>query len=129
MIFMEMHKFKLINQKLNLKGYFRPLVMTRLFKNRISTKKFRAKLFMKMRILTYWPKAEFRKIFLTSGGCTFVRNLISYTNVRMENLHKNAWMLTYRPKTDIERFFSGAGWPGWNICSKFNFHKKKKKKS
>ena len=44
----KIHRFRLILQKLNSKGFFRPLVETHLFKIQFPTKKFLTKFFIKM---------------------------------------------------------------------------------
>ena len=92
--FIKMHRFQIIHQKLNSKGFFQPLVVTRLFKIQFSTKKSLAKFFLKM-----------HRFFPTPGGDTFVQISISYKKFPSEIFHKSAWISTYLPQNEFERFF------------------------
>ena len=94
---MKGHRIRLIHQKLNSKGFFRPLVTTHSFKIQIPTKKSHSKISYKnASISTYSPKTELERFFPTPGGDIFVS-------------HKNASISTYLPKTELERFFPTPG--------------------
>ena len=67
-IIIKLHRFQFIDQKLILKGFFRPLVMTHLLKIQFPTKKFLAKNFEKMH--------RFRLIDQTLNSKGFFRPLV-----------------------------------------------------
>ena len=79
-IFIKMHRFRLIHQKLNSKGFFWPLVVTYLFKFQFLTKNVIAKIFIEMHgfQLLYQPKTKIKRSFSTPGGDPFFQNSIFY---------------------------------------------------
>ena len=59
-----MLRFQLIDQKLNSKGFLRPLAVAHLFKIQFFTKKFLAKIFIKMhRFQLIYKKLNFQFLF------------------------------------------------------------------
>ena len=71
--FIEMHRFRLIHQKLNQKGFFGLLFVARLFKIKFPTHNFLGKFFIKMHS-TYSPKTKAKRFFSTLFRGTFVQN-------------------------------------------------------
>ena len=85
-----MHRFPLIHEKLYSKVFFRALVMARLFKIQFSTKKFLAKIFIKIYKSQLIHEKLNSKGFWTPGDATFVQNSIFYKKVPSQNFHTNA---------------------------------------
>ena len=86
---MKMHRFRLIHQKLNQKGYFGHIFVARLFKIQFTTKNFVGKFFMKMHGFRLIYQNLIRKVFWTHFRGTLVQNLISYKKLFWEIFHAN----------------------------------------
>ena len=56
-----------------------------------------------------YHKTEFEWFFPTPSCYAFVQNSIFYNKFPSKIFHKNAWISTYLPKTEIARFFATPG--------------------
>ena len=118
-----MHQFEFIDRKINTKGPFRTLVIPRLFQNLICYMKVLCRNFHKIcskfnfsqkisqRKLSYEcidqklnPKSPFRPLVKVYGLW-----LWSYKKILCENLHINAHIRTWWPKTEFEKSVTNLG--------------------
>ena len=83
--FIEVHRFRLIHQKLNSKYFLRPLVATHLFKIQFPTKNFPVKFLINMhRFWLIHQKLNSKGFFPIPGSDTLVQNSNSYKKFSIE---------------------------------------------